>query len=367
MTPTQAARMSQIPRARSIDDLIDDEHIVVVTGSGGVGKTTMSAALALRAAERGRRVVVCTIDPARRLAQAMGLDELDNTPRRIAEPGRGELWALQLDMKRTFDDLILQLTTRERAEAIFANPFYAQIAGTLSGTQEYMAMAKLWELHEEGRFELIVVDTPPTRSALDFLDGPRRLTDFLEGRFLRMLLLPALRAGRRGISIVSLGTRAALKIVTKVTGATLLADVGEFLGQFEGMYDEFRERSHQVRLLLEGRHTRFVVVSSPTTPALREARFFIDRLTKERMPLGGIVVNRAHPVPVLEPPAGPALVAAARVYRDLRRLGDREEDLVARILADAPAPIWRVPDLIEPVIDLDGLHRLGALLADAAG
>jgi len=358
-------------RIRTLDQIIDDEHIVVCTGAGGVGKTTTSAAIALRAAERGRRVAVCTIDPAKRLAQAMGLEQLDNAPRLVTQTAAGgELHALMLDMKRTFDDMILEITTPERAQRIFRNPFYEQISGTFAGTQEYMAMEKLFELHDSGRFELIVVDTPPTRSALDFLDGPKRLGDFLEGRLLRMLLLPAMRAGRRGLSVVNFGTRIALKAMTKITGATLLGDVADFLSEFDGMFDEFRQRAQRVRGLLESRHTRFVVVTAPTTSSLREARFFIDRLAADKMPLGGIVLNRAHPVPALDVPStasDPIAREALRRFAELRDLSDREEALVARMLTDrAGAPMWRVPDLNEAVTDLDGLRRIADLIATSA-
>jgi anion-transporting ArsA/GET3 family ATPase len=353
---------------KRLDEIIDDEHIVVCTGAGGVGKTTTSAAIALRAAERGRKVAVCTIDPAKRLAQAMGLEALDNKPRLVAAtPAGGELHALMLDMKRTFDDMLLEITTPERAQRIFQNPFYEQLSGTFAGTQEYMAMEKLFELHDSGRFELIVVDTPPTRSALDFLDGPKRLGDFLEGRLLRLLLLPAMRAGRKGLSVVNFGTRIALKAMTRITGATLLGDVAEFLAEFDGMYDEFRSRSQRVRGLLESRYTRFVIVTAPTTSSLREARYFIDRLAADKMPLGGVVLNRAHPVPSIDAPTSttdPLARDALRRFAELRELSEREDALVSRILRDrAGAPMWRVPDLDEPVVDLDGLRRIAELIA----
>jgi anion-transporting ArsA/GET3 family ATPase len=228
-----------------------------------------------------------------------------------------------------------------------------------------MAMAKLWELHEQGRYELIIVDTPPTRSALDFLDGPRRLSDFLEGKLLRMLLLPAFRAGRRGMSLVNLGTRAALKAMTKITGSDLLSDVAEFLKQFDGMYDDFRKRSQQVRGLLGGRHTRFLIISAPTASTLTEARSFVKRLIKERMMVGGVVVNRSHPIPeIVLPSTAPGLGEAVNRYAELRRLSEREEDLIARILDGlAQVPIHRVPELDEPVLDLPGLRDLARMLA----
>ena len=361
----------------NIDRLIDDEHILVCTGSGGVGKTTTSAALALRAAEAGRKVIVCTIDPARRLAQSMGLDELSNEPHPVEGVGRkggGQLHAMMLDMKRTFDEMVLEMTTPQRAEAIFANPFYKHVSGSLSGTQEYMAMEKLWELHELGRWELIVIDTPPTRSALDFLDAPRRLTDFLEGRFLKLLLWPYMKAGRSGFKLLNAGMGIALKAVTRITGSELFTDVAAFFQQFEGMYEDFKRRSARVRDLMQGRHTSFLVVASPTEPSLREARYFADRLRAEKMPLGGVVVNRAHlvpPAPGLEDPRGLAsrlepgpLTEALEAYANWREVSLREERLVASLLGALDAtPVWRVPDMPDEVVDLKALREVGALLA----
>src|SRR5438034_306344 len=280
-----------------MDSLILDRstRIVVTCGSGGVGKTTTAAAIALRAAEQGRRTIVLTIDPARRLAQSLGLDSLDNAPRRIEVTGgperrKVELYGVMLDMKRTFDEMILDMTSRERAEKIFANPFYQHISSTLAGTQEYMAMEKLWELHEEGRWELIVIDTPPTRSALDFLDAPRRLTDFLEGRFLKLMMLPYMKAGKTGLRMINFGTRVALRAVTKITGSDLFADVADFFQQFEGMYETFKQRSKRVRELMTARRTAFLIVTAPTEPSLKEARYFSERLTDEKIPLGGLIV-----------------------------------------------------------------------------
>jgi anion-transporting ArsA/GET3 family ATPase len=363
-----------------IDALLADRHIVVCTGSGGVGKTTTSAALALRAADAGRRVIVCTIDPARRLAQSLGLEHLDNTPHRVpqsafgARKPKGELHAMMLDMKRTFDEMILDMTTKERADRIFRNPFYQHVSSTLAGTQEYMAMEKLWELHEEGRWELIVIDTPPSRSALDFLDGPRRLNDFLEGRFLRLMLWPYMKAGRTGLRLLNFGTQALLKTVTRITGSELFGDVAEFFQSFEGMYDTFRQRSARVRELMGARRTAFIVVTSPMEASLREARFFVNRLREEHMPVGGIVVNRAHAVPAvegLEDPAAliartddPKLEAALSVYASWRAVSLRENRLVGAALGDLrDIPVWRVPDLADDVVDAKSLREVGKLLA----
>jgi anion-transporting ArsA/GET3 family ATPase len=360
-----------VTSANAIDTLLTERHIIVCTGAGGVGKTTTSAALALRAADLGRRTVVCTIDPAKRLAQSMGLDALDNTAHRVEgtlQTERGELFAMMLDMKRTFDEMVLEMATPERAERILTNPFYRHLSSTLAGTQEYMAMMKLWELHEEGGWELIVVDTPPTRSALDFLDSPKRLTDFLEGRFLKMLMWPYMKAGRGGLRVLNFGTQVALRAVTRITGSELLGDVAAFFQHFEGMYEEFKNRAQRVRELLQARRTSFIVVTAPTEASLREARFFTDRLRQERMPMGGIVVNRAHPTPevpaLMTAAVGDGVLGAAlQAYRDRRMMCAREEALLDDALAQVRAPIWRVPELDDEVTDLSGLRTVGRLIA----
>ena len=361
-------------------EILSDRHIVVCVGPGGVGKTTAAAALAVRAADEGRRVIVCTIDPARRLAQSLGLDTLDNTPKKLDAKGRapkGELWGMMLDMKSTFDDMILDMTSKERAQKIFANPFYQHISSTLAGTQEYMAMEKLWELHEEGRWELIVLDTPPTRSALDFLDAPKKVTDFLEGKFLRLLLWPYLQAGKTYLKAVNFGAQLFLKAATRITGSELLSDVAQFFLAFEGMYDTFKERSKRVHELLAARRSSFVVVSAPQEASLREARYFVQRLGAEKMPLGGIIMNRTHDVPAvagLEDPRGLAeraraagdgalLAPALEIYGSWREVSVREETLITSSLGDlSEVPVWRVPDLADDVHDLATLRKVGEAL-----
>jgi anion-transporting ArsA/GET3 family ATPase len=364
----------------TIDELLSERHVIVCTGAGGVGKTTTSAALALRAAEMGRHVIVCTIDPAKRLAQSLGLQQLGDAPRLVPHQalgrtkGKGELWAMMLDMKSTFDQMVLEMTTPERAEKIFANPFYHHISSSLAGTQEYMAMEKLWELHEEGRWELIVIDTPPTRSALDFLDAPRRLTDFLEGRFLKLMMLPYLKAGKTGLKMINFGTRIALRAVTRITGSDLFADVANFFQQFEGMYETFKLRSRRVRELMGARRTAFVVVTAPTEASLNEARYFADRLNEEGIPLGGVVVNRAHAIPSvpgLEDPdavaarAGDGVLAdALHIYASWRAVSVREARLLSAALgAIGGTSVWRVPDLADDVVDVKALREVGSLLA----
>lgn len=360
-----------------MDGLLADRHIILCTGSGGVGKTTSAAALAVRAADAGRRVVVCTIDPAARLAQSLGLDRLSGDPVPVSLPrvrgttgARGELHALVLDMKATFDSMIHEMASPERAAAILSNPFYGHVSSSLAGTQEYMAMQKLWELHESGRWELIIIDTPPGRSALDFLDAPRRITDFLDGRFLRMLLLPTL-GGRPGLRVFSAGTNLLVRTVGKITGSELLGDVASFFRNFEGMYGDFRTRAHQVRELLRARHTSFVVVTTPTDHAVREARAFVDRLETDALPIGGIIVNRTHDVvrmshadAVTAGAAGGVTAAALSVHGGWRAVARREEELLRG--AFGTHPVWRVPDLVGDVHDLRVLRRIGALLADAS-
>jgi anion-transporting ArsA/GET3 family ATPase len=285
-----------------IDPLLDDPEtrIVVCCGSGGVGKTTTAAALGLRAAERGRKVVVLTIDPARRLAQSMGLTELDNTPRRVpgvAEDKGGELHAMMLDMKRTFDEVVEAHADEERARAILGNPFYASLSAGFAGTQEYMAMEKLGQLRARDEWDLIIVDTPPSRSALDFLDAPKRLGSFLDGKFIRLLTAPAKVGGRAGMKFVNLGV-AGLSMFTgaldKLLGASLLRDVQTFVAAMDTTFGGFRTRADATYRLLQGSDTAFLVVAAPEGDALREAAYFVERLGAERMPLAGLVLNRVH-------------------------------------------------------------------------
>jgi anion-transporting ArsA/GET3 family ATPase len=363
-----------------LDAVIDAKRIVVCCGSGGVGKTTTAAAVALRAAERGRRVVVVTIDPARRLAQSLGLTELDNTPRQVA--GVENLHAMMLDMKRTFDDIVLAHAEPARAQQILANPFYVMLSANLAGTQEYMAMEKLGQLHATGDWDLIVVDTPPTRNALDFLDAPERMTRFLEGRFLRMVLTPAKMGGRFGVRLVNAGINTFSGVISKITGAELLRDLRDFFTAFETMFGGFRDRAQQTYRLLQHRDTAFVVVASPEPAALREAAYFVERLSAERMPLAAVVVNRVHALGSPALSAERAIGAAEmleerrvkgpapgllRLHADRAALATQERRTIRSFVAGrADVPVVEVPAMATDVHDVDALRRIGAELATSA-
>lgn len=291
-----------------IDTLIADRSIrtIICCGSGGVGKTTTAAAVAIRAAEAGRSVAVLTIDPARRLAQALGLEHLDNDPapvETIDTSAGGCLDAMMLDMKRTFDEVVLSHSTPEKAEAIMANPFYQAVSSSFAGTQEYMAMERLGQLHQEmsgadPRWDLIVVDTPPSRSAMDFLDAPKKLGSFLDGRFIRLMTAPAKVGGRAYLKFVSIGMGSVTAVMGRVLGTQLLTDAQTFIAALDTMFGGFRERADETYAALSDVSTAFLVVASPERDALREASFFVDRLATEGMPLAGLIVNRIQPVTI---------------------------------------------------------------------
>ncbi|WP_413105949.1 ArsA family ATPase [Streptomyces sp. Inha503] len=290
--------MDVAPRL-DIDVLLDDPQtrIVVCCGSGGVGKTTTAAALGVRAAERGRKAVVLTIDPARRLAQSMGIDALDNIPRRVEGVGGGnggELHAMMLDMKRTFDEFVEAHADPERARAILANPFYQSLSAGFAGTQEYMAMEKLGQLRARDEWDLIIVDTPPSRSALDFLDAPKRLGSFLDGKFIKVLMAPAKVGGKAGMKFLNVGVSMMTGTVSKVLGGQLMRDVQTFAAAMDTMFGGFRTRAEATYRLLQAPGTAFLVVAAPERDALREAAYFVERLAADQMPLAGLVLNRVH-------------------------------------------------------------------------
>ncbi len=377
-------------RILDVDGLLDDRSrsIIVCCGSGGVGKTTTSAALALRAAERGRKVVVLTIDPARRLAQSMGIERLDNTPRPVpgvsagsaAGEDGGSLDAMMLDMKRTFDEVVQGQASPEKAEQILNNPFYIAVSSSFAGTQEYMAMEKLGQLDRDarktGRWDLIVVDTPPSRSALDFLDAPERLSSFLDGRFMKLLLAPARGPAR----LMTAGFGLVTNAVTKIIGAQVLLDMKAFVAAFDTLFGGFRQRAQRTFELLQDRRTAFLVVAAPEPDALREAAFFVERLRQEQMPLAGLVVNRASSDPGGELSANAAMAAVEklrasgedhglaagllRLHADRKTVVQRETRLTRRFGTSHPdVPTAVLPALSTDVHDLEGLRRIGDLLA----
>jgi len=373
MTPPQA-------RALDLGALIadPDTRIIVCCGAGGVGKTTTSAALALAAAQAGRSVVVLTIDPARRLAQSLGLTELNNEPRRVDVPGAdGELHAMMLDMKRTFDDIVVAHSTPDRAQQILANPFYQTLSSSFAGTQEYMAMEKLGQLRASDQWDLIVVDTPPSRSALDFLDAPNRMSRFLDGTMIRLLTAPARAGGRAGMRLVGAGFMVFSRIISKILGGQLLQDISAFVAALDTMFGGFRERATQTYELLRRPGTWFVVVATPEPDALREASYFVDRLSAEQMPLAGLVLNRTHPPATTALSAtraeaaaeavaesggkGAKLAAGAlRVHAERMALATREQRLADRFTSAHPQVAVRtVPAAAGDVHDLDGLQVMG--------
>jgi anion-transporting ArsA/GET3 family ATPase len=368
-----------------IDALLDNPatRVIVCCGSGGVGKTTTAAALAVRAAERGRRTVVLTIDPARRLAQSLGLRELGNQPKPVRVDGfapAGELSAMMLDMRRTFDDMVQTTAGPGRAEQILANPFYKTISTSFSGTQEYMAMEKLGQLAATGNWDLIVVDTPPSRSALDFLDAPQRLSTVLDGRIIRLLSAPARAAGLGIRKLVGAGFGLFAKAVSTIIGGQLLQDASAFVQAFDSMFGGFRERAAATYTMLRSPGTAFLVVAAPEPDALREASYFVDRLASDGMPLAGLVVNRTHPVLAAVPQSralatadeldktGTAPLAAAilRLHADRVAVATREKRLLARFTKAHPGvAVVGVPALPTDVHDLDGLREISLRLAGA--
>ncbi len=358
-----------------------DKHIIVCTGSGGVGKTTTAAALGVRAAELGRNVCVLTIDPARRLAQAMGLTELDNTPRPVAGISNGSLSAMMLDMKRTFDEVVESHSDPERAQKILSNPFYQVLSSSFAGTQEYMAMEKLGQLRADAsQWDLIIVDTPPSRNALDFLDAPARLGSFLDGRLIRIITAPARGAGRGIGRLAALGFGIFTNVLSKLLGAQVLADVGNFVADIDTTFGGFRERADATYALLKDSGTEFIVVATAERDALREAAFFVERLNQDCMPLGGLILNRVQEVPetglthdqvlaaaqkLTAEGSGPLTAALLELHAERMEIKQRQKHLAVRFTAAHPTvSVQPVPIMPHDVHDLAGLREIGAALAN---
>ena len=359
----------------SIAELLEGKRVCVCGGSGGVGKTTTSAAVALGMAARGAKVAVVTIDPARRLANALGLQELENEPRRV-DPARlgadcsGELWAMMLDPKRTFDELIERIAADpERAAEIKANRVYRELSTAVSGSQEFTAVAKLYELQREGDFDLLVLDTPPSRNALDFLDAPGRLTSFLEGRALKAFVRPT----GLGMRVLGRGAAPLLSALRKVTGVDLISDLMTFFGLLGDMTDDFSERATAVETMLKAPTSAFVLVTSAQAPAIDEAIWFRRTLQEGGLPFAGVIVNRYHHDVIGDAdttelttalreqlPAGLAGRVAAN-FNDYHLLARRDRRNVARLvseLGDEGGHLILVPHLDDDVHDIEGLERV---------
>ena len=362
-----------------IAEIVAKKQVIVCAGSGGVGKTTVAAAIALQAAIQGKRAAVLTIDPARRLASSLGLKELSSEPTKVSTrkftaasiDAKGELHALMLDTKSTFDKVVMRYApSPQQAERIINNRFYRNISGTLSGTQEYMAMEKLYELHADGAFDLLVIDTPPTRNALDFLDAPKRMTDFFESRVLRWFLMPYMKAGGGIMRVANVAAMTFLKVVKRIVGAEVLEDTAEFFGNLEGMYEGFKQRARDVAALLQSDATAFVVVTSPAQEAVAEATFFAARLNESRLPFGALVVNRVHPrlgdpidvksrqLTKLEAGGKDAQLLAKLLDNEnaFMRVVRLEEDNLEHLSRRIPRHRWvRVPYLEREAVDFPGL------------
>lgn len=360
--------------------MMDGRRVVVVAGAGGVGKTTVSAALALGLAARGARVAVVTIDPARRLATALGIDDLGDTPHRVdparveaaGMPMRGTMDALQLDPRATFDRLVAREAPDDAArERILSNRIYRHLSSTVAGAQEFMAVERLHELADSGDYDVVVLDTPPARNALDFLDAPERMTRFVEGRGLRLLLGPRGGAGRIGWRAVQAGGSMVMSVLERLTGAELIGEISEFLQSFDGMYQGFADRAAAVRQLLSSDGTRFVVVTGPRPEPSAEARALWLRLQADRYPLGALVVNRVHPSPGGDdrPPTGLAALLADAGAADPEGLAARAAEALEVARARARADRHEVdalttslghPDLVTvPALDTDPVEVAG--------
>jgi anion-transporting ArsA/GET3 family ATPase len=366
----------------TLDRALRERRVLVVCGSGGVGKTTTAAALALHAARGGRKVLVCTIDPSRRLATSLGLGRLSGRPRPIdlSRPrgsGRGALWAMVLDVKSTFDALVERHTPDAAARRrILDNRFYRHVSAAVAGSHEYMAMEKLLELSADPQWDLVVLDTPPTRHALDFLEAPDRLLDFLDTSVLRWFLKPYFAAGRLTLKVATRTGALAVRLADRFLGMEFLQDLSEFFLAFESMYDGFKERAKEVHALLRDEASGFVLVAAPAPLALEEALYFHSRLTEKKMPFLAFIVNRVHPDPG-RPGAGPRGRRRARVsadltaklvetFREQRTLARVERRAVARLEVDAKESPILAPEFEQDIHDLKGLAAFAETILPAA-
>jgi anion-transporting ArsA/GET3 family ATPase len=363
----------------SVVELLEGKRVCICAGSGGVGKTTTSAAIAAGMAARGKKVAVLTIDPAKRLADSLGLPELGNEERQVdpalftaagADPGDGELWAMMLDPKATFDEVVrTHAPDEETRDRILQNRIYQQLSNALAGSQEYMAMEKLFEIWAEDRYDLLVLDTPPSRNALDFLDAPKRLTQFIEGRALRVFMAPTGLAAK----VAGRGTSAMFSILQRITGVDLLQDLAEFFQAMSGMVSGFRERARRVNELLANDESMFLVVCGPRGEPIDEAVYFHRKLVEAKLPFGGVIVNKVHYaeaapadleqelVDALEDPDLAQRVASN--YADYRALAERDRRNVEHLAAEMRTrAVIQVPYLDFDVHDLAGLMEINRYL-----
>ena len=356
----------------SLESVVAQSHVIVCCGSGGVGKTTTAAVIALHAALQGRKTVVVTIDPARRLADALGLDGLTNEPAQIPglPEGSGEMWAMMLDTKATFDGLVRRYAAdSNQTEQILENSFYRNISTSLSGTQEYMASEKLYELAIESDYDLVVVDTPPTRNALDFLEAPRRLAKFLDHRIYKVLMLPT-----RGIvKAVNVAAQTLLRSISKVVGTEVIADAIAFFGAFEGMEQGFKERAAEVDSLLSQPDTAFILIASPHADTMAEAQFFAARLRELRITVRALIVNRMQPrfgdnhrpEDLAERYAGTPLGEQYQCLAEAQHLARGEQKHLLGLAQElAPAPVVQVPVQAFEVSNMATLQMLGQAMFD---
>jgi anion-transporting ArsA/GET3 family ATPase len=390
----------------SLESLLATKEIVVFCGSGGVGKTSVAAAAGVAAATRlGGKVLVLTIDPARRLASALGLEGFGNVEKQV--PGeafkaaglhdpRGELWAAQLDTKASWDELVLRhAPDEETAYRILENRLYTNITGRFVQSHDYIAMERLFDIHTSGRYDLIVIDTPPTRNAIDFLEAPSRMADFFGGRLLRWLTMPYRMGGRRGARILNVASRPFYQMADRILGSQFLQDIAEFFLSFQSMYEGFASRAQAVERLLHDRRTTFAVVTTLEGAPLREAQLFCDQLTRRDFHLGALVLNKTLPDYLLSPEGAraadvlagevgplaemlastgaPELSDAPRTARVLRTIGEsfknfavvakREAELKTE-LAGVPEVVVNVPNFEVDIYDVSGLARIGDCLVE---
>jgi anion-transporting ArsA/GET3 family ATPase len=375
---------------RPIAQVLSGRKVICCVGSGGVGKTTTAAALALRAAVDGKRALVLTIDPARRLANSLGLKELGNEETRIkpelfAQAGlkpRGEMWAMMLDLKLTWDELVRrQARTPQQAEAILANQLYQTLSTAMAGSLEYMAMEKVYEVHTSGRFDVVVLDTPPTTNALDFLHSTDRILDVLDNNAMRIVLGPMLKAGKIGFKLFAAPSALVLRTLARFTGMDFLRDLAGFMMAFEGMYEGFKDRAGRVKALLKSPDAAFVLVTNPNPLTIQEALFFHSALKSDGISTAAVVVNRVQRDPRRH--GGPDNVAALREALALAQIKDtgdlagrlcatlteqstladldrREVERLSRTLQDVP--LFAVPRLRKDVHDLSGLWQVDECL-----